>query len=586
MAVKRILSGFLTASLLMSLCGCGQFEEAVDTQLGTQIDKQEIQTETDIHLRDKNLLYTQHDNTEIVTMYLTVSKGNDAEGTNHTWEEVNTYSAYDYEEMGVDRYKVAGLLQVGNEDGLVPGEFGYGQVAPNCTVQIRGQSSSRNPQKNYKIAIKDNKGDWRGQTTIALNKHQGDGLRFRNKLAFDLISHIDELMGLRTTFVRLYVKDTTAGANAKFQDYGIYTQVEQLNKTALKAHGLDNRGHLYKVNYCEFYRYEDIIVKKDDPRYDVKKFEEILEIKGDDDHTKLIEMLQKVNDFSIPIEEILEENFDLENIAYWMAFNLMLGNVDTQSRNFYLYSPQNVDRWYILPWDIDGALRRTEYALVGRTDYEHWESGISNYWGNVLFQRCLKSETFRKALDDAMQDLQSVLTEDLVNSYVDAYSKLLKPYVFSGRDLRYAPLTPAKYDAVVSGINAEIDDNYNRYLESLKKPMPFFIGVPQEKDGGYTVQWDASFDFEGEDITYTFELAKDYYFKNPIVKQTGLAIPMAKFDKLPRGQYFMRVMATNESGQTQYAFDCYVLERGKIYGTKCFYVDEKGQIVEDIYVDE
>ena len=146
MAVKRIISGFLTASLLMSLCGCGQFEEAVDTQLGTQIDKQEIQTETDIHLRDKNLLYTQYDNTEIVTMYLTVSTGNEGEGTNHTWEEVNTYSAYDYEEMGVDRYKVAGLLQVGDENGLIPGELGYGQVAPNCTVQIRGQSSSRNPQ--------------------------------------------------------------------------------------------------------------------------------------------------------------------------------------------------------------------------------------------------------------------------------------------------------------------------------------------------------------------------------------------------------------------------------------------------------
>ena len=69
-----------------------------------------------------------------VTMYLTVSVGNEGEGTNHTWEEVNTYSAYDYDEMGVDRYKVAGLLQVGNEEGLIPGEFGYGQLASNCTV--------------------------------------------------------------------------------------------------------------------------------------------------------------------------------------------------------------------------------------------------------------------------------------------------------------------------------------------------------------------------------------------------------------------------------------------------------------------
>ena len=577
---------FLIVSLLFSGCGYTQFEEAVESDLGTTIDLLEIETQPDIHIRDKNLLYSQYDNTEIVTMYLTVSTGNEADGTNHTWEEVNTYSAYYYDELGVDRYKVAGLLQVGNEEGLIPGELGYGQVAPNCTVQIRGQSSSKNAQKNYKISIRDNKGSWRGQTTIALNKHQSEGLRFRNKLAFDLLSHVEELMGLRTTFVHLYVKDTTEGADAKFKDYGIYTQVEQLNKTALKAHGLDSRGHLYKINLCEFYRYEDIIVLNDDPRYDLKKFEEILEIKGDDDHSKLISMLEKVNDYTIPIEQILNDHFDLENIAYWMAFNLIVGNVDTQNRNFYIYSPQNVDRWYILPWDNDAMLSRTEYAIKGRMDYEQWESGISNYWGNILFRRCLKSEQFRQALDDAINDLKAVLSPALVDSYVEPYSQLLKPYVYSGRDLLYAPITSSQYDVVVRGINAEIADNYDRYLESLKKPMPFYIGVPVENEDGYRVEWETSFDFNGEDITYTFELADSYDFANPIVSYSDLSIPTANFETLPAGQYFMRVCAQNESGYTQYAFDYYVLESGKIYGVKCIYVGEDGQILEDVYVEE
>jgi len=585
MKLKSILLGMFVLAMPAFLCACS-VEEAANTELGTKVEKQDIETNTDIHIRDKNLLYSQYDNQEIVTMYLTVSSGNSAEGTNHTWEEINTYSAYDYERMGVNRYQVAGLLQVGNEEGLIPGELGYGQIAPNCTVQIRGQSSSRNAQKNYKISIKDNKGDWRGQTTIALNKHQGDGLRFRNKLAFDLLSNVDELMSLRTTFVRLYVKDTTEGGNAKFEDYGIYTQVEQLNKTALKAHGLDHRGHLYKINFCEFYRYEDIIVTKDDPKYDVKKFEEILEIKGDDDHTKLIQMLEKVNDYSIPIEEILEEHFDMENIAYWMAFNLLMGNVDTQSRNFYIYSPQNVDRWYIIPWDIDGMLSRTEYSIKGRIDYEEWESGISNYWGNVLFQRCLKSEEYRKALDSAMEDLRSVLSPELVNSYAQSYAKLLKPYVYSSRDLLYAPLKPEEYDQVVNGINDEITDNYKRYQESLKKPMPFYIGVPQQKDDVYVVEWDSSYDFKGEDITYTFELSQDYNFAQTIVKETGFSIPTMQFQKLPEGQYFMRVTAENESGEKQYAFDYYRLEMGKVYGTKSFYVDKEGKIAEDVYVEE
>jgi spore coat protein H len=70
-----------------------------------------------------------------------------------------------------------------------------------------------------------------------------------------------------------------------------------------------------------------------------------------------------------------------------------------------------------------------------------------------------------------------------------------------------------------------------------------------------------------------------------LVKETGFSIPMAKFDKLPQGQYFMRVMAPNESGETQVAFDYYRLEKGKVYGTKCFYVDNNGNIAEDVYVE-
>lgn len=588
MNIKRSISALLAAVLLTGLPGCAVEEPAGEETIPATSAQPQINTEISTHLRDKGLLYTNRDATEVVTMYLTVSRGNAAEGTDHTWEEINTYSAYDYDRMGVDRYKVAGLLQVGDENGPLAGEVGYNQLSSNCTVNIRGQSSSKSPQKNYKIKLKDNKGTWNDQTTIALNKHQTEGLRFRNKLAFDMMADIDQIMSLQTTFVHLYVKDTTseAGEDALFEDYGIYTQVEQLNKSALARHGLDKRGHLYKINYCEFYRYEDVIRLKDDPEYDVTKFEEILEIKGDDDHSKLIALLEKINDYSIPIEEILNDHFDMENITYWMAFNILVGNIDSQSRNFYLYSPQNVDRWYIYPWDLDACLRRTEYRILGRTDYESWESGVSNYWGNILFQRCLKSDTFLAALDTAVEDLHGRFTEEYVMSYVQTYADVIKPYLYTGRDVLYAPLTPAEFDTVVASVPAEIEDNYQRYLDSLENPMPFYIGVPEKTGEGYSIHWDASYDFDREDITYTFELAADYSFSDPIYVADGLELPITTFPALEAGQYFMRVTAENESGQTQHAFDYYRIAGGKVYGTKCFYVNGQGDIVEDLYVED
>ena len=581
----RLLS--LALALVFCLCGCNELSNGGTSKVPrTVIGNEDIVKEEDIHIRDKDLLYENQDNTEIVTMYLTVSYGNAAENTNHTWEEINTYSAYDYEEMGVDRYQIAGLLQIGDENGLVAGELGYGQSAPNCTVQIRGQSSSRNAQKNYKISIKDNKGDWRGQTTIALNKHQSDGLRFRNKLGFDLLSGIDQLLSLRTTFVRLYVKDTTAGPDAKFEDYGIYTQVEQLNKTALERHGLDKRGHLYKINQCEFYRYEDTIVLKDDPAYDLTAFEQILEVKGDDDHTKLITLLDKINDYSIPIETILAEHFDIENLAYWMAFQILVGNVDTQNRNFYLYSPLNSDRFYFLAWDLDGMFKRSEYELTGRNDYSEWENGVSNYWGNVLFKRCLKSELYRQKLDEAMDDLYATLLDGRLEEYAKTYSELLKPLVYTGKDALYMPITESQYDMVVASLSNEVKNNYENYKLSYEKPMPFYIGTPKLENGKLSLTWEVSYSFEVDSITYSFELARDYTFANPIVKETALVLPQVTFDTLPEGQYFIRVLAHDENGDTQVAFDSYITENGKIYGTKCFYVDAQGQIVEDVYVEE
>ena len=578
---------FAVSSCLTGCTFSGQDKAASGEKKQTEesVKKEEVQDINEVHLRDKDSLYANDDETSVVTMYLTVSKGNSSEGTNHTWEEINTYSAYDYEKMGVARYQSAALLQVGDESGPKSGEVGYGEDVPNATVQIRGQTSSRNAQKNYKIELKKNKGTWRGQRTINLNKHQTEGMRFRNKLSYDLLKGIPQLMSLRTQFVHLYVRDLSKGDNAEFQDYGLYTQVEQLNKTGMKNHGMDSNGQLYKINSFEFYRYEDVIKKDDDPTYDQKAFEKLLEIKGDSDHTKLINMLTALNDNSQPIDSILKKYFDRENLTYWMAYQILTGNVDTQNRNTYLYSPQNSNTWYLIPWDNDSSFMRTEYAIQNRSDQGSWECGVSNYWGNVLFQRCLQSDDFREELDAAVLDVKSYLSEERISSMIQAYRTVTQTYLKKMPDQMYAPLTDAEYETIASAIPPEVEQNYKLYKESLEKPMPFYIGVPTIEGNTLKFSWDASYDFNAEDITYTVELAKDYQFKEIIYRQDKLLIPEAQTTVPADGQYFLRVRATNTSGKTQDAFDYYVTDDGKNYGMKCFYITGGTNVEEDIYVE-
>ena len=591
--MKKYKSIALGCALLlgMSCCltGCTAFEKNLDNserqeeQQEETIEKDQVQDINEVHLRDKDSLYENDDETSVVTMYLTVSSGNSSEGTDHTWKEINSYSAYDYEKKGVERYKTAALLQIGDESGPQSGEVGYKESVPNATVQIRGQTSSRNAQKNYKIELKKNKGTWRGQRTINLNKHQTEGTRFRNKLSYDLLKGIPQLISLRTQFVHLYVRDLTEGNNVKFQDYGLYTQVEQLNKTGLRNHGLDSKGQLYKINSFEFYRYEDIIKKEDDATYDKTVFEKLLEIKGDSDHTKLINMLTDLNDYSQPINDILDQYFDRENLTYWMAYQILTGNVDTQNRNTYLYSPQNSDTWYFIAWDNDASFMRTEYSIQNRSDQGSWECGVSNYWGNILFQRCLQSEEFREELDEAIQDLKSYLSVERLSSMIQEYRTVTQKYLRQMPDQMYAPLTKTEYETVVSAIPSEVEQNYKLYVESLKKPMPFYIGTPVIEGNTLKFNWDASYDFAAETITYTVEVAKDYQFHEIVFRQDNVQIPQAETKVPSDGQYFVRVRATNTSGKTQDAFDYYVTDDGKNYGMKCFYIADGKNVEEDTY---
>lgn len=573
-------------ALLLCACGAKQPAEAApDTSAATAtVAKAPLPSVTDYHLRDNDSLYLDHDRTSVVTMYLTIGPGNSEEGTDHTWQEVNSLSAYYYEEHGIPRYQVSALLQVGDENGPLAGEVGYGEVVPNATVQIRGQTSSRERQKSYKIELKDNKGLWNDQQTINLNKHVTEGLRFRNKLMYDLMSEIPQIMSLRTQFVHLYVKDAAAG-ETKFSDYGLYTQVEQLNRRGMRAHSLDRNGHLYKVNAFEFYRYEDAIKTTDDPGYDEAAFEVRLEPKGNQDHTKLIGLLEAVNSYSVTTQELFDTYIDKENVAYWMALMILTGNIDTSSRNMYLYSPQNSTKWYIIPWDNDSALRDYERMVINFVDGGSWEEGISLYWNNMLFRRCLTDEGFRETLDRAVQDLmEHYLTEEWFESAVADYTSVTKSYLYQMPDILNAPLTSSQYDLVAAKLYDQIAGNYQKYLESLQKPMPFYVGVPKPTETGLRVNWDASYTLDAQSVRYSVTLAKDYSFKRVLAEEKDLFLPETELKvSLKPGQYFLRVQATNEAGKTQGCFDYYVTDSGKAYDTYSFYLLEDGTCVPDVY---
>ena len=152
--LKKILV-FTALSVCLTGCNNSLDETTAEAEAkGVTVEYVEKEEITEQPIADKSELYEDIDDTSVIKMYLTVSSGNEADGTNHTWKEINTYSAYDYEDMGVDRYKVDGVLQIDEGDGIGADSFGYGVDIPNVSVQVRGQSSSKALYKNYKVRIK------------------------------------------------------------------------------------------------------------------------------------------------------------------------------------------------------------------------------------------------------------------------------------------------------------------------------------------------------------------------------------------------------------------------------------------------
>lgn len=538
----------------------------------------------DQFFKDNLALYENDDPTSIVCMYITVRKGNPLENTQYTWEEVNEFDKWTNKGSSAANDVVGQaevIFQVGDETGPLPSELGYNTVVPNGTVQIRGASTSANGnQKSYKIELYDDAGLWRGQSTIALNKHVFDPTRVRNKLSFDLLKGVPGIVTLRTQFVHLYVKDeTTSPAGKNFVDYGLFTQVEAVNKAFLRNHQLDPNGQLYKATSFEFYRYEDQIRLETDPLFDESEFSHRLEIKGNRDHSKLIQMLDDINNYDITIARTFEKYFDEENYFTWLAYNILVGNVDTQNQNFYLYSPQNSETWYFIPWDFDGDLERQKKEELDSDPYLSWEVGIHNYWGGVLHNRLLRLEKYRNILDEEINELIKLLPPEKIATMLNNYRDVTEPFVFSVPDVKHLSRNKYQYDLSFELIPTEIENNKKLYFETQKTPTPFFLGTPELIDDNLRFNWDSSFNFTPQVITYKFMVSKDLSFDNIIFEKDLVESTTINTPVFEPGVYYWRVVAINEDGFNRLPFDAYFGQGFSRYdGMKFFVIDQDGSL--------
>ena len=372
------------------------------------------------------------------------------------------------------------------------------------------------------------------------------------------------------------------GGDTAFTDFGLFTQVEIPNGRYLRNHGLSRDGNLYKANMNEFYRYADKILLATDPLYDLATFSEVLEPKTTEDHAKLIAMLDAVNDYTIPIEKTVKQYFNLDNITSFLAYNILMGNVDTNSQNYMLYSPVNSSVWYFICWDGDGCLPFSEGALYEDVDLRpDWAYGVSNYWGMVLFNRMLRVTAYREALTAKMEQLKAIITPEIIAAEIAKYRTVVDTFTMRLPDAIHMTGTTAQLDLLYQSMPGDVTVAYRHFLESLDKPMPFFLGDVAPTEGKLAFKWSDAYGFDTSLIYYDLQVSTDWRFTTQTVVYENLrtlqlneTIPM-----LPAGDYFWRVIAHNDGGQSQIAFDWFSGVDGNHYGMRRFSVTSAGEVL-------
>ncbi|MNI06395.1 Inner spore coat protein H [compost metagenome] len=523
-------------------------------------------------LVDNRSIYANDKADSIVHFYITVTDDNLTAEKPMTWENMNKVRLSpptgDADKMNV-------IIQEGDEKGPSKGMFGHSAVYPNATVALRGKSTLKARQKSYKLDLTDNAGKWREQKTINLIKHAFDFSRIRNKLSFDYFKQLSDFTSLRTQFVNLHVKDLTSGAASdKFVDYGLYTQIEQPNKSFLRAHGLDPNAQLYKPANFEFRRYANALKLSSDSSYDKEAFESVLEIKGSNDHTKLLNMLDDLNNMELDPNKVVEKYFDRDNFLTWMGVNIIMDNMDTITQNFLLYSPTNSEKWFFLPWDYDGAWGFQEQYSEAVGERPEWQKGITNFWGSVLQRRFFRDSKNIEDLTEKVRSLSTIINPEQSRKLIESYLPIVNSYIRREPDIRDLPGPIAKYPEEIERIIQQSVENEKIYLSSIQKPMPIFLGVPVKSGSDYEFTWDMSYDLQSDELTYTFELAKEPTFAKPLVRRLGLVTTETKISNLVKGQYFWRVKISDDKGNEMIAFDEYQDANGnKFHGIREVYLD-------------
>ena len=320
-----------------------------------------------------------------------------------------------------DEVKRLPVINIMTEDAIeweqnIPCLVGYATAADSSAwpgkTKFRGGVSSKYGKHSYSLKFVDPHSlcNLPANRSWILNASYIDKTFMRHKICFDLFRQMGShnnapLCGYAMVQENMVPK-------------GLYVVMQRLNKKVLRLNEADTGALIFKEPKVFYYDLELPPRSEGGTNYHEQKYPDYDQQDRNAAMDELRSFLLHASDeeFTNKVGSL----FDLRNIADWHLLLLFTNNSDGLLKNFYLYKVDSSSPYRIAIWDYDHSFGRdgdNEPNMLERMADEH---------RNILFDRLLKSPSYKKALSERWKMLRrnNIFSEENIARMItenDAY---------------------------------------------------------------------------------------------------------------------------------------------------------------------
>jgi hypothetical protein len=342
----------------------------------------------------------------------------------------------------------------------------------NIGFRLRGNTSRYSQKKSFKISFNEyvSGRKYQGVKKLNLNGEHNDPTMIREKLYYDIWKRAG-MVERRTNFMKLFI-------NGSY--YGLYTNLEEMEKEWLSLVYKKNGGNLYKCTYPAdlVYHGPDQQTYKDLENSTVTggRVYELQTNKSADDYTRLANLIGALNQqpnaaFALNIAKILDVNYYLKALALDVA----TGNWDDYAynkNNYYLYDNPADSTFDFISYDPDNTFGVDWFGIDWATrDCRQWiNTGMALPLAQKLLAIPAFFNTYKLFLDTIAN---TVISPDSIFPRIDAMKLLIQQAAEADtyRTLDYGYTVADFNNAFTSFNKAHVKYGLKPFLEKRKEKI-------------------------------------------------------------------------------------------------------------------